>query len=68
MSPSKILLSQIRSIKKARDRCDLEYSRCKTSRKKEALQYACEALTFTEFKLEAELDSLLTSKNGQISN
>jgi hypothetical protein len=69
MSPTKILLNQIRSIKKARDRCMKEHTRSKNIQKREALQYACEALTYTEFKLEVELESLLSHHdNGQNSN
>ena len=69
MSPTKILLKQIRSIKKARDLCVKEHSKSKSILKREALQHTCEALAYTEFKLEVELESLLSqSNNGQNSN
>lgn len=69
MSPQKILLKQIRSMKKARDKCLTAHSNTTDVRKKELLQYTCEALAFTEFKLENELESLLShSNNGQNSN
>lgn len=69
MSPRKILIRQLASIQKAKNRCDREWRKAKTHKKREMLQCACEALAFSAVTIEVQLDSLLpNSSNGQISN